>query len=598
MNKIISYATKKEKILIALTIIFIICVTATDASQPFIFQKIASSLTNTDFKAEMINILKWSSAMIGLVLTGVIFNLLAVFSISAASTSIVANVRSILFKKILSFSSEDIDKFGISSLVVRTSNDMLQIREAIYDTFTYIIRGPLFIILGFIFSMINIAPFNKGMSGLDYSQYQFALAFLVIPIFAVIIIISVSISRKNIRKQRQLMDKNNQIMLENLMGAQVVRAFNLQQDQENQFNILNNSLKNVSRKSESAVQILQPIVMFGMNLSLVIIILVFAKLASHHGSNPDKLVSLQIAMQTFMQFFTLILIGLILVTSSMFIIIRAKPAARRVNEVLDTQVKITSGNSESLIDFPSIEFKNVYFNYNEVTNDSYTLNNLNFKINPGQTIGIIGPTGSGKTSLVNLIMRFYDADKGEILINNENIKNYKIDVLKNNISCAFQEKILFQGTIKSNIMVGKTDASDAEILEAAKNAEAYEYILNMSDKFNSNVDQGGSNLSGGQKQRLSIARALIKKAKILIFDDSLSALDNITEGKILNNIKSKYKGTTLIIVAQRIKSIQSADSIIVMETGKILDIGNHEFLLKSNKLYKDIWESQNTEIGG
>ncbi len=397
-------------------------------------------------------------------------------------------------------------------------------------------------------------------------------------------------------------------MIENLKGSRIVRAFNLQENQCNRFNEANTSLKNNNIKSEVIISAIMPIIILLSNLALgvVIIFATYASMGINGGNNATgpaletaikQAGYIATAVTAFTQYFFMILLGFMLTSMGMFFVVKGKVSAKRVAEVLNTESSIK--NCENPVNFEkgSIEFKNVTFRYNE-EGEKPILDNISFKVKPGESIGIIGETGSGKSSLVSLIPRMYDTTDGTVLVSNTDVKQLDLVQLKNNISFAFQDKILFKGTIRSNVKVGKKDATDQEIIEALKMAEAYDFASKKDGFLDAVVEQRGANFSGGQKQRLSIARALISHPKILIFDDSTSALDNITEKKLLTNIKNNLKGTTLVMVAQRVKSIQDLDQIIVLDQGKIIGHGSHKQLLKTCSVYKKIFESQNTEVGG
>lgn len=604
MLKILALSSRKEKLLFALAVFLIIIATIAEISQPLFFSAIGQQIAKVEEgnpdSSIISSLIGWCAGMLGTVLLGMAGTLIAIKVVSYASTSLIARSRMLLFNKILNLSTSKIDEYGVSSLVVRTTNDLIQVRDSIYLMFTLIIKTPIYIIVGFSLAMLVLAPLSSEINGLHGDQFLLATSFIVIPIMVLIGLVLVYFARKYFAKQRVLLDENNQIMSENIIGRKIIRAFRIQKNQETRFSVVNSGLMKNSRRAEVILHSFIPLIVLSLNLAIVSIQIIFAVLAEKIGfSNPKLIETLQIAVQTFMQFFSLILVGLVLFGSSLFVTQRSKPSAQRINEILEVKSMIVDGSSNKKINNASIEFRNVHFRYAASKNksDIDTISNINFKIEAGQTLGIIGSTGSGKSTLVSLISRFYDATKGEILIDGLNIKSYKLDELTSAISVAFQEKILFKGTIKSNILVGKWNATNDEILNAAKNAEAYEFIEGRDKQFEAPVEEEGSNLSGGQKQRLSIARALIKKPKILVFDDSLSALDNITETKLLKNIKTNFKDMTLLIVAQRVKSIQNADKIIILEDGHISGIGTHDELLKNNDLYQQIYDSQNTEIG-
>lgn len=389
---------------------------------------------------------------------------------------------------------------------------------------------------------------------------------------------------------QSLIDKLNGVERENLQGIRVVRAFNAEKYSEDKFDKVNNDLTFNQLKNQRLFAILSPVmylVMNGLSLSIYIIgaiLISNSLLIDKLTLFSNMVVFYSYAMQVIMSFLMLVMVFMMLP--------RAEVSAKRINEVLDAEDKIIEGNITSGKETGTVEFKNVSFKYPDA--EEYVLENISFKANKGETIAFIGSTGSGKSTLINLIPRFYDVTSGEILVDGINVKDYQKETLNNIIGYVSQKAVIFSGTVKSNIKFGKSNnkISEKDILDAAKIAEAKEFVEKMEDTYNSHISQGGTNISGGQKQRLSIARAVAKDPEIYIFDDSFSALDYKTDAVLRHNLKKNKNDATMLIVAQRIGTIMNADKIMVLDNGKCVGIGTHKELLKNCEVYKEIALSQ------
>ena len=389
---------------------------------------------------------------------------------------------------------------------------------------------------------------------------------------------------------QKLTDKLNGVTRENLTGIRVVRAFNAEEYQQEKFQDVNNSLTNLQLFNQKTMSIMAPVMYLVMYMLTLVIYFIGAYLikdalmADKIGLFGDMVVFSSYAMQIIMSFLMLAMIFMILP--------RAQVSASRINEVLDTSVSVIDGNVETKSEVGTIEFKNVSFKYPDA--EEYVLKNISFKANKGDTVAFIGSTGSGKSTLVNLIVRFYDVTDGEILIDGVNIKDYKLEYLYKLIGYVPQRAVLFNGTVNSNISYGEAmeKISDKKIVEASKVAQADEFISKMDDGYESHIAQGGTNVSGGQKQRIAISRAIAKNPEIYIFDDSFSALDYKTDAVLRSELKKYTKDATSLIVAQRIGTIMNADKIIVLDNGESVGVGTHEELLKSCEVYKQIALSQ------
>jgi len=407
--------------------------------------------------------------------------------------------------------------------------------------------------------------------------------FIAIPIIAVAMVFILKKSFPLFTKVQQKIDNVNTVMRESILGVKVIKAFAIENTQKDRFIQENEELMNTSIKSQNRNLILWPIATLIMNLTVVAVLWFGGNMVNNGTLEIGKIVA-------FINYLLQIMGSVVMVIGIIISYSRAKASATRINEVFETENSIKDKKDSKTIENFDIEFKNVSFKYNEHSEN--VLEDISFSAKQGETIGIIGSTGCGKSSFVNLIPRLYDVSSGEILIGKTNIKDISLSFLRENIGIVLQENILFSGTIESNIKFGNENASKDMIIDSAVNAQAYEFITNKEDKFNSEVEQRAKNLSGGQKQRLSIARTLIRNPKIFIMDDSSSALDMATEAKLQKSIKETMKDSTVIIIAQRISGVMDADKIIVMDDGKIVNIGTHKELLKDSEIYKSIAVSQ------
>lgn len=512
-----------------------------------------------------------------------IFSGVVCYLASYVGTSFEKNLRKKLFDKVESFGMEEIKNFSTSSLITRATND---------------IRGvKMFLIMGL--QVIAKTPIMAFMAIMKIvgKEWTFSLITIVgVLVILILNLILIFIAIPRFKKIQSLTDDINKITRENLTGIRVVRAYNAESYQVNKFEKVNRDLTNTQMFVERLMSLINPVmtsVMSGLSLAIYwsgAYILNNSLISNRIGIFSDMVVFSSYAVQIIISF---MLLGIIFV-----IYPRASVSSNRINEVLKTESKIKDGNidkdSTGLKGF--IEFKNVGFKYPGA--EEYVLKNINFKINNGETIGIIGSTGSGKSTLINLIPRFYDVTEGEILLDGINIKNMKLSYLYDKIGYISQRAVLFKGNIKNNVKLGKINnkkVSDDKVNESLKISQAYEFVSKMKDGINSDVSQSGTNLSGGQKQRISIARAIARNPEIYIFDDSFSALDYKTDLKLRKELNKYTKNTTKFIVANRIGTIKDSDKILVLDNGLLVGIGTHKELLKSCKVYKEIAESQLSE---
>ena len=488
-----------------------------------------------------------------------------------ASMNYGADLRSSLFKKIGSFSFNEIDKFSTGSLVTRLTNDATQLQNIIGMALRMFVRSPLLCAGGIVMALsINI-------------KYGIVLT-VCIPFMAVIVAIILNkITPVFIIMQKKL-DKLNAILQENLSGVRVIKAFVRGDFEKKRFNEANADLTNTSLYAMRIMAVVHPIMMILMNAVVIAVIYI--------GGREVEAAKMRVGdVMAAISYMTQILMTFMMMSAVFIIIPRAKASADRVREVMETEPSIADGGITDEIKHGNIVFENVSFTYSGASGEP-VLKNLSFEIKPGEHIGLLGSTGAGKSSLVNLIPRFYDATEGRILIDGIDIKKYNLNALRSQIGFVLQESVLFSGTIMQNLKWGSPEAEDTEVFGAAAAAQADEFISAMTDGYESMLGQRGLTLSGGQKQRACIARALVKNPKILIMDDSTSALDLGTEGRLNAAIDSGYANKTRITIAQRIASVMNADKIYIMENGTIAAAGTHDELLSGSGIYRDIYESQ------
>ena len=481
-------------------------------------------------------------------------------------------LRSSVFEKVQSFSFEETNKFSIPSLITRSTNDIQQTQMAVMMILRFAISAP-------ITAVWAILKINASSA-----QLTLATAMWVVLLVAFLITLFLLVLPK-FKLIQKLTDKLNGVTRENLTGLRVVKAYNADKYQEEKFSKVNKDITKLHLFTSRIMGLMQPFMMLIMNGLTLTIYWFGASLINQGDLSLGSLMAFSnLTMQVLMAFMMLLMLLIMLP--------RAAVSARRVNEILDTKISVVDPKEEGVFEnkVGQVEFRNVCFRYPGA--EEYVLKDISFKVDKGQTVAIIGSTGSGKSTLINLVPRFYDATEGEILIDGLNIKNVKQETLRKKIGYVPQKGVLFFGTVNSNISYGMEMIDSNKIIEAAEVAMADEFINNMEEKFDSAISQGGKNVSGGQKQRLSIARAVAIDPEIFIFDDSFSALDYKTDSMVRKNLKSYTKDATSLIVAQRIGTILDADMIIVLENGSMVGCGKHTDLIKTNEVYREIALSQ------
>ncbi|MBQ7015031.1 MAG: ABC transporter ATP-binding protein [Clostridia bacterium] len=494
-----------------------------------------------------------------------------------ASQNFGADLRADLFRKVESFSFAETDKFSTGSLVTRTTNDVNQLQTMLLMALRMLVRTPMQCIGGIIMA-ISINP-------------KFGLILLILmPILIALVVFFITKTSPLFGKLQQKLDKLNGIMQENLSGVRVVKAYVREEHEVKKFVDANNDYTGTSLKVMRLMAALSPIMMIIMNAATIAVIYI----GSLQVEASKMGVGDVMAVVTYM---TQILMSMMMMSMMFMNISRAKASYQRIKDVMNTNPSIFSGNEEDkIIENGKIEFKDVSFKYPLAVGEP-VIKNVNLTINAGETVAFLGSTGSGKSSLVNLIPRFYDVTEGQILVDGVDVKDYELDNLRSGIGMVLQEAILFSGSIMENIKWGNPDATDEEAIAAAKIAQADDYISSFPEGYNTMLGQRGLTLSGGQKQRLSISRAVLKKPKILILDDSTSALDMGTEARLQKALKETMVDMTSIIIAQRISSVMYADKIVVLEKGEIVAVGTHDELMKNSEIYQDIYSSQVGEGG-
>lgn len=528
--------------------------------------------------SEMVDILKNGGYMLLCALGSLCSSIIVGYLASYISASFSMNIRKKLFDKVENLGIQDVKKFSTSSLITRTTNDITQIQMLISMGLQLLIKAPLTAIWA-ITKILNKSWQWSALTGVAVVILLSTigcLMILVLPKFKIV---------------QKLTDKLNRVTRENLTGIRVVRAFNAEDYQEDRFDQVNQQLTKTQLFNQRSFAIMQPVmflIMYFLTLGIYFIganLIEAALMTDKLALFGDMVVFSSYAMQIIMSFLMLAMIFMILP--------RAQVSAARINEVLETESTIKEGTFDGKTkEIGTVEFKNVSFKYPDA--EGYLLKNISFKANKGETIAFIGSTGSGKSTLINLIPRFYDVTDGEILVDGVNVKEYKEEALNNKIGYVPQKAVMFNGTVNSNIKYGDNgkEITEEQVEKAIEIAQAEDFVLKMEDDYESHIAQGGTNVSGGQKQRLAIARAIARDPEIYIFDDSFSALDYKTDAVLRQELKKYTKDATSLIVAQRIGTIMGADKIIVLDNGECVGIGTHKELLKNCEVYKEIALSQ------
>lgn len=518
-------------------------------------------------------VIKWGLLMLLTAFIGMCGGLVCMKTSAIASQGFAYKLRSALFDKVSTFSFKNIDTFSTASLTTRLTNDVTMLQNIIMMSLRMLVRAPALIII----SAFYILTINPQMS---------LIVVAILPIIVVAVLIILKFGFPMFQKMQKRIDNVNRVVQENLIGIRVVKAYVRQDHEKEKFKDASDALARQGAKAAGLIVTAMPLMMLIFNAAIVF---VYWK----GGNNINDGTMTVGELTKFSNYLMQILMSLVMVSMILIMVGRAKACSDRVKEVLNTDIDVKEKEKTLEGDGKGkVEFRNVSFRYSTETSGDNILENISFTANPGEIIGIVGGTGCGKSSMVNLIPRLYDVTSGQVLIDGVDVRDYDIKKLRDMIGVVLQKNVLFSGTIRDNIRWGKEDATDEEIVAACKSAQADDFIRRQPDGYDTNLAQGGLNLSGGQKQRLCIARAIIKQPKILILDDSTSAVDSATEAKIRESFYNELKDTTVFIIAQRVSSVQNADRILVMDDGEIKGSGTHEELLKSNEIYQEIYKTQ------
>lgn len=559
---------KKSSIL---TPIFVIFEVIMEVIIPFLMAKIIDvGIQNSDLNY----IFKMGVFLVLSAIASLVFGMLSGRFAAKASAGFAKNLRQGMFYNIQNYSFTNIDKFSTSSLVTRLTTDVTNVQMAYQMIIRILVRSPLM----FFFSLAMAFSINSKLAWIFV---------ITMPILAVVLIFIIKKAHPNFEKVFKKYDSLNRVVGENLNAIRVVKAYNREKHEEEKFEKVNNDVYRYFKTAEKIVAFNGPAMQLTIYTSVLLLSWLGAKLIVGGTMQTGELSS--IITYAWQMLSSLMMFSMVFV-----MVVIAESSAKRIIEVLneDSTIKNKENPIKEVKD-GSIKFENVDFQYDDAkAEDELPLENINIDIKSGETIGIIGGTGSSKSTIVNLIPRLYDVTKGSIKVGGIDVRDYDIETLRNEVAVVLQKNVLFSGTIKDNLKWGNKEASDEEIIRVCKLAQADSFIQEFPDKYDTILDQGGTNVSGGQKQRICIARALLKKPKILILDDSTSAVDTKTDALIRKAFREEIPNTTKIIIAQRINSIEDADKIIVLEDGKINGIGTSEELLKTNEIYKEVYESQ------
>lgn len=576
MLKLFRNLTKKDICLFLVAVVFIILGVNLELTMPDYMSKI-TMLVQTE-GSKMSEILLNGGYMLACAFGSMLISILVGYLIARVTSDFSLNTRNKLFNKVLSMGMQDVKAFNTSSLITRTTNDITQLEMVLGMGMQLLIKAPVTAVI----AVTKIL--NKNW------QWSLATGIAVVVLLTTIGILTVIVMPK-FKIVQKLIDKLNGVTRENLTGIRVVRAFNAEKYQEGKFNDVNNRLTNQQLFNQRTFSIMQPMMYLVMHVLSMSIYFMGAFLIAE-SAMADKLTIFS-EMVVFSSYAMQVIMSFLMIAMIITIMPRANVSANRINEVLDTIDSILDGNVKKGNEEGTVEFKHVYFKYPNA--EEYVLEDISFKVNKGDVVAFIGSTGSGKSTLINLVPRFYDVTSGEVLVDGINVKDYNQNSLHNILGYVPQKAVMFNGSVKYNVSYGENGQGKKNnklIEEAIKVAQAEDFVTKMDEGYDSHIAQGGTNVSGGQKQRLAIARAIARKPEIYIFDDSFSALDYKTDSVLRKELKKYTKDATSLIVAQRIGTILNADKIIVLDEGKCVGMGTHKELLKNCEVYREIALSQ------
>lgn len=520
-------------------------------------------------------IFQMGAVMVVLALICMLCGVLAAKFAAKAGQGFGANLRQSMFEHVQDFSFGDIDRFSSASLITRMTNDVNNLQMTVVMGLRIITRAPVQLVAALAVA-IFISP-----------KLALVLA-VVIPCMVVAILIIMKVCLKLFDLLQRKIDALNGTVQENLVAIRVVKAFVRSVHEKQKFKKSNDELTGTAIKVAMRIVLIQPVMMISLNVAVVAVL--------WNGGNMYMANALTVGdLASFLTYIMQILMSVMMLAMSLLQLSRAQASARRIMEVLDANPAIEDGklSPEALPAATGhVEFKNVAFKYQASGTGDDVLTNINLDVKPGRFVAVVGGTGTGKSSLVNLIPRFYDVTAGQVLVDGVDVRDYPLEELRGRIGMVLQNNVLFSGTIRENLLWGDKNATEEELVQCAKDAQAYDFIMGLPEGFDTRLDQGGVNVSGGQKQRLCIARAMLRKPAILILDDSTSAVDSATEAKIRQSFQQNLKDTTVIIIAQRISSVRYADEIVVLDDGTVAAVGDHDTLMATSPIYKEIYDSQ------
>lgn len=578
MIKLLKKMGKREVLMAVLCALLVLGQVYFDLTLPDYMTDLTMMLNTAG--SETSDILNVGLKMLGCTLASAALAIVCGYLSAKTASGFSYTIREKLFNHVMDMGSEEMQDFSIPSLITRTTNDITQIQMIVSMGLQMIIKSPIMAV----WAVIKIL-------GKSWELSAVTAAFVVVICVFVLAVMATCIPR--FRIVQKLTDKINRVARENLTGINVVHAFNAEKYQNDKFDVPSKEMMNTQLKNQRMFALMMPVMNIGMNgLTLAIYWLGAVLIQQIALTAVQDRITLFSNVVVFSTYATYVVMSFMMLVMIFMMLPAAQVSAERINEVLERDVNIKEGSVSEGNEQGTVEFKNVSFRYPHASEDE--LSNISFKINKGQTLAIIGATGSGKTTLISLIPRFYDATEGEVLVDGVNVKNYKFDTLYDKLGYVTQKAVLFAGSIRKNIFFGESAApeSDEELKNAIELSQAEEFVDKLPDGTEHMISQMGRNVSGGQKQRLSIARALSRKPEILVFDDSFSALDYKTDAKLREGLNEKLKDTTKIIVAQRISTIRHADKIIVLDRGEAVGMGTHEELMKNCDVYKEIALSQ------
>ena len=577
MLKLLLKYTKQFKFSTIATPILVIIEVFFDMLIPYIMSLIIDVGVQGANGPDINYIISTGLIMIGVSILSMFCGMAASYTAATASAGFILNLREEMYKSINNYSFSNIEKFEVPSIVTRFTKDMRELRMAYSAMIRPLFRAPLMLV----FSAIMALKINTTLAG---------MFIVVVPILMGGLLIITNLARPRFRKLMKVFDDMNSKLEENFTAIRVVKTFVREKFEIKKFDNTSKNTMDYQRYAENMILFNDPFFNLVYYACLVAISFFGGKLIIVGDMTTG-------GFMAYLSYLKSILFSLLMLSNIMMQIAFAQASVDRVNEILDEKPEITDQDNDPQLEMEdgSIEFKNVSFAYNKDAK-KMALSDVNLKIASGETVGIIGSTGSSKTTLVQLIDRLYDASVGEVIVGKHNVKEYTFDNLRKNVAMVLQKNVLFTGTIKENLLWGNKNATDEEIKDACISAAAYDFVMSFPKGFETDLGQGGVNVSGGQKQRLCIARALLKKPKIIILDDSTSAVDTATDKMIRTQLKTKLASMTTIIIAQRISSVMDCDKIVVMADGKIVDVGKHQELMARNEVYADLYNTQSSGV--